>query len=103
MENQEYLLNDEEMRRFIIDGYIKVQPDFPASFHETIFQQVEDMFENQGNLGNNLLPLIPEIQQVFSDPAVHGALTSALGRELCHALTSLLPLQSAGEYWTKFS
>ena len=79
MDNQEYLLNDEEMRRFIIDGYIKVQPDFPASFHETIFQQVEDMFESQGNLGNNLLPLIPEIQQVFSHPAVHGALTSALG------------------------
>ena len=79
MDNQEYLPNDEEMRRFIIDGYIKVQPDFPASFHETIFQQVEDMFESQGNLGNNLLPLIPEIQQVFSHPAVHGALTSALG------------------------
>ena len=71
MENQEYLLNDEEMRRFITDGYIKIQTDFPANFHETIFQQVEDMFENQGNLGNNLLPLIPEIQQVFSHPAVH--------------------------------
>ena len=55
MENQESLLNDEEMRRFIIDGYIKIQTDFPANFHETIFQQVEDMFENQGNLGNNLL------------------------------------------------
>ena len=80
MDNQEYLLNDEEMRRFIIDGYIKVQPDFPASFHETIFQQVEDMFESPGNLGNNLLPLIPEIQQVFSHPAVHGALTSTLGQ-----------------------
>ena len=79
MENQEYLFNDEEMRRFIIDGYIKIQTDFPADFHKTIFQQVEDMFENQGNLGNNLLPLIPEIQQVFSHPAVHGALTSALG------------------------
>ena len=79
MENQEYLLNDEEMRCFIIDGYIKIQTDFPASFHDTIFRQVEDMFENQGNLGNNLLPLIPEIQQVFSHPAVHGALTSSLG------------------------
>ena len=79
MNTQEILLNDEEMRRFIIDGYIKIQTDFPASFHQTIFQQVEDMFKNQGNLGNNLLPLVPEIQQVFSHPAVHGALTSALG------------------------
>ena len=80
MDNQEYLLNDEEMRRFIIDGYIKIQTDFPANFHQTIFQQVEDMFESQGNWGNNLLPLIPEIQQVFSHPAVHGALTSTLGQ-----------------------
>lgn len=79
MANQKNLLNDEEMRRFIIDGYIKIQTDFPANFHQTIFQQVEDMFENQGNLGNNLLPLVPEIQQVFSHPAVHGALTSTLG------------------------
>ena len=79
MANQKNLLNDEEMRRFIIDGYIKIQTDFPANFHQSIFQQVEDMFENQGNLGNNLLPLVPEIQQVFSHPAVHGALTSALG------------------------
>ncbi len=79
MNTQESLLNDEEMRRFIIDGYIKIQTDFSPDFHATIFQQVEDMFENQGNLGNNLLPLVPEIQQVFSHPAVHGALTSALG------------------------
>ena len=79
MDTQENLLNDEEMRRFIIDGYVKIQTDFSPDFHATIFQQVEDMFENQGNLGNNLLPLIPEIQQVFSHPAVHGALTSTLG------------------------
>ena len=79
MDNQKNLLNDEEMRRFIIDGYIKIQTDFSRDFHQTIFQQVEDMFGNQGNLGNNLLPLIPEIQQVFSHPAVHGALISTLG------------------------
>ena len=106
MENQEYLLNDKEMRRFIIDGYIKVQPDFPASFHETIFQQVEDMFESQGNLGNNLLPLIPEIQQVFSDPAVHGALTSALGENYVmhsHRYCHFNPPGSTGQNFHKDS
>ena len=106
MENQEYLLNDKEMRRFIIDGYIKVQPDFPASFHETIFQQVEDMFENQGNLGNNLLPLIPEIQQVFSDPAVHGALTSTLGENYVmhsHRYCHFNPPGSTGQNFHKDS
>ena len=106
MENQKYLLNDAEMRRFIIDGYIKIQTDFPANFHETIFQQVEDMFENQGNLGNNLLPLIPEIQQVFSHPAVHGALTSALGENYVmhsHRYCHFNPPGSTGQNFHKDS
>ena len=106
MENQEYLLNDEEIRRFIIDGYIKIQADFPANFHQTIFQQIEDMFENQGNLGNNLLPLIPEIQQVFSHPAVHGALTSALGENYVmhsHRYCHLNPPGSTGQNFHKDS
>ena len=106
MDNQEYLLNDEEMRRFIIDGYIKIQTDFPTNFHETVFQQIEDMFENQGNLGNNLLPLIPEIQQVFSHPAVHGALTSALGENYVmhsHRYCHFNPPGSTGQNFHKDS
>ena len=106
MENREYLLNDEEMRRFIIDGYIKIQTNFPTNFHETIFQQIEDMFENQGNLGNNLLPLIPEIQQVFSHPAVHGALTSALGENYVmhsHRYCHFNPPGSSGQNFHKDS
>lgn len=106
MENQEYLLNDEEMRRFIIDGYIKIQTDFPTNFHKTIFQQVEDMFENQGNLGNNLLPLIPEIQQIFSHPAVHGALTSTLGENYVmhsHRYCHFNPPGSTGQNFHKDS
>ena len=106
MENQKDLLNDEEMRRFIIDGYIKIQTDFPANFHQTIFQQVEDMFENQGNLGNNLLPLIPEIQMVFSQPAVHGALTSALGENYVmhsHRYCHFNPPGSTGQNFHKDS
>lgn len=106
MANQKNLLSDEEMRRFIIDGYIKIQTDFPTNFHQTIFQQVEDMFENQGNLGNNLLPLIPEIQQVFSHPAVHGALTSALGENYVmhsHRYCHFNPSGSTGQNFHKDS
>ncbi len=106
MENQEYLLNDEEMRSFIIDGYIKVQTNFSTNFHKTIFQQVEDMFESQGNLGNNLLPLIPEIQQVFSHPAIHGALTSTLGQNYVmhsHRYCHFNPPGSTGQNFHKDS
>ena len=74
-------LTDEEMRDFIINGYVKVQPDFPPSFHENICQQLDTMFEETGNLGNNLLPAIPEIQEVFDHPVVHGAMQGVLGSD----------------------
>ena len=72
-------LTDQEMRDFIIDGYVKVNTDFPPSFHEKIRQQLDTMFEDTGNLGNNVLPLIPEIQEVFDHPRVHGAMQGVLG------------------------
>ncbi len=76
---QSIQLTDEQMRDFIINGYIKVKTDFPPSFHEQIYQQVDAMFEQTGNWGNNVLPLIPEIQQVFDHPVVHGAMQGVLG------------------------
>ena len=72
-------LSDEQMRDFIINGYIKVKTDFPPDFHEHVFQQLESMFERTGNWGNNVLPLIPEIQHVFEHPVVHGAMQGLLG------------------------
>ena len=74
-------LTDEEMRDFIINGYVKVKTDFPPSFHENICQQLDTMFEETGNLGNNLLPAIPEIQEVFDHPVVHGAMQGVLGAD----------------------
>lgn len=67
------------MRDFIVNGYVKVKTDFPMSFHENIFQRLEEMFERTGNLGNNVLPLIPEIQDVFDHPVVDGGMQSVLG------------------------
>ncbi|MCY3741658.1 MAG: HEAT repeat domain-containing protein [Candidatus Poribacteria bacterium] len=74
-------LTDEQMRDFIINGYVKVKTDFPSSFHENIRQQLDTMFEETGNLGNNLLPAIPEIQEVFDHPVVHGAMQGVLGSD----------------------
>ncbi|MDE0399255.1 MAG: HEAT repeat domain-containing protein [Candidatus Poribacteria bacterium] len=74
-------LTDEEMRDFIINGYVKVKTDFPPSFHENVCQQLDTMFEETGNLGNNLLPAIPEIQEVFDHPVVHGAMQGVLGAD----------------------
>ena len=72
-------LTDEEMRDFIVNGYVKIKTDFPPSFHDNIRQQLDTMFEGTGNLGNNVLPLIPEIQEIFDHPTVHGAMQGVLG------------------------
>ena len=74
-------LTDEEMRDFVVNGYVKVKTDFPPSFHENIYEQLNVMFEQTGNLGNNVLPVIPEIQAVFDHPVVHGAMQGVLGSD----------------------
>ena len=79
MVGEEKLLNDQEMRDFIQNGYVTLKTDLPASFHNNVYQKVEEMFEDHGNLGNNILPLVPDMQKVFDHPVVHGAMTSILG------------------------
>jgi hypothetical protein len=74
-----HLLQDEDIHRFITDGYMAVQAGLPAAFHEAVCRKIDTVLEEEGNPGNNILPRIPEIQQVFDQPAVQGAMTSLLG------------------------
>ena len=81
MVDKTYLLTDDQMRHFIINGYVIVNTDLPANFHDFIYDRTEIVFEKEGNPGNNLLPRIPEIQAVFDDKWVIGGLTSVLGED----------------------
>ena len=63
------LLTDGQVQRFIADGYLTVHADYPPSFHEGIRRQLDSVLEKEGNPGNNILPRIPEIGQVFRHPA----------------------------------
>ena len=81
MVDKKYLLTDDQMRHFIVNGYVIVNTDLPASFHDFIYEQTEIVFEKEGNPGNNLLPRIPEIEGVFDDKRVIGGLTSVLGED----------------------
>ena len=81
MIDKAYLLNDKQMRDFIVNGYVIVKTDLPRSFHDEIYKTTNTVFEREGNPGNNLLPRIPEIQHVLDDPTVRGALTSLLGAD----------------------
>ena len=102
--DKEFLLDDAQMQRFIVDGYIAVRADYPQSFHQNVYQQLETVFEDEGNIGNNILPRIPQIQQVFDHPALRGALASLLGPGYImnpHRHGHLNPPGSTGQQWHK--
>jgi HEAT repeat protein len=76
---ESHKLTDAQMREFIVNGHLTIKTDLPRSFHETIYRKTQELTAKEGNLGNNILPRVPELQAVFEDPAVRGAFTSILG------------------------
>ena len=72
-------LTDDQMRTFIRDGYITVRPNLPREYHDEMFAKVDEVFQTEGNPGNNLLPRIPELQLLYDDPVTRGALAGIMG------------------------
>jgi hypothetical protein len=80
------LLTDEQMRKFITEGFLILKTDFSKGFHEKLNDQLLNVYEEEGNPGNNLLPRVTELQRVFEHPVITGALTSVLGPDyMLHA------------------
>lgn len=79
MIDPKYLLTDEQMRDYITRGYLVLKTGLPKSAHDRIYQRTTEVFDSEGNPGNNILPRVPELNQVFADPTLRGALTSVLG------------------------
>jgi hypothetical protein len=73
------LLTDEQLRQFIVQGYVKLRVDLPREVHETIYRKVDELTLNRGHVGNNVYPGVPELREVYEHPAVRGALASVLG------------------------
>lgn len=98
------LLSDAQMQHFLREGYLLVQAEFPVPLHQEICQRIETVFEKERNPGNNILPRVPQIQQVYDHPAVQGALVSILGPEYLmnpHRHCHLNPPGSKGQHWHK--
>ena len=73
------LLGAEQVRQFIADGYLVLQPSLPANLHRAICGRLATAIPGSDNPGNNILPLVPEMRHVLEAPEVHGALLSLLG------------------------
>jgi hypothetical protein len=67
------------MGQYIRDGYVTLETGLPRKFHEELFRKTGEVFEKEGNPGNNLVPRLPDVGRVVGDPAVTGALASILG------------------------
>ena len=72
-------LNDALMGQYIRDGYVTVETGLPREFHAELFRKTDEVFEKEGNPGNNLVPRLPDVGRVLDDPAVTGALAGILG------------------------
>jgi HEAT repeat protein len=80
------LLTDDQMRKFIAEGFLILNTDFSDEFHGKLLEQLNHVYAEEGNPGNNLLPRIREVQMVFDHPVITGALTSVLGPDyMLHA------------------
>ncbi len=106
MVDRSYLFDDDAMRDFIVNGYHVINVDKPVALHDDIYEKTKAIIDEDGNPGNNLLPRVPEIQQVYDDPSVQGALTSLLGPDYvmhAHRHPHVNPPNSRGGAWHKDS
>ena len=107
MRGEEHLLSDEQVRAFIVDGYVQVQTDLNESVHRTIFEKTDRILRSGAggrdgggaNPQNNILPVVGELARVLEAPEVVGALTSLLGHGYvmlphrhCHLNAPVAPL-----------
>ena len=72
-------LTDTDLARFVNEGHLVVRTTLPREFHNRLYAKIDEVFEKEGNPGNNILPRVPEIAQVYDDVAVRAALGRLLG------------------------
>ena len=94
-------LSDEEMRRYLTEGYLVLKSGLPQDVHDHIRDRCEEIFSTTGNPSNEILEMNPVLRLVFADPVVKGALISILGdgyfmhpHRHCHQNRSGTPAQA---------
>jgi hypothetical protein len=104
--DQPLLLTDAQVQHFLQHGYLTLRTQLPAEFHQEIYRRTEEVFAKEGNPGNNVLPRIPQLHQVFADPVLDGALASLLGPSYImhsHRHCHINPAHGKGGGWHKDS
>ncbi len=71
-----YLLNDDQVADFIINGYHIVESPLSTEFHDGIYSKLNSL---PSNPGDEINIAVPELDQVYEHLSVIGALRSLLG------------------------
>ena len=86
MEAGPILLGDEQVRRYVADGFLAFDTGLDEGFHDAVVAELRiGMNEGSPLLGDNLLPRIPMLGDMLDSPAVKGAMTSLLGEHYAWA------------------
>ena len=84
------LLDDDQMSRFLADGYLVLRPrELDAGFHGEMFRAASDLYDEGRRaggdtvhlqyFGDNVVARLPRVLDMLECPTVAGALTSILG------------------------
>lgn len=73
------LLDDEAVRAFVTNGFVRLTPDVPAGVHRDIDGLLRFACEEETWYGNNILARVPKMHEVLDCPVVRGAVTSLAG------------------------
>ena len=86
MAHHPHLLGDEQVRRYVADGFLAFDTGLDPAFHDAVAAEVHvGMNEGSPLLGDNLLPRIPMLADLLDSPTVSGAMTSLLGENYAWA------------------
>ncbi len=73
-------LADEQVRRYVADGFVVLDSGLDAGFHAAVADELRYCMKHERPLpGDNLLPRIPALGELLAAPPVHGAVASVLG------------------------
>jgi len=79
------LLTDKQVQDFIVEGYLELPPSevegsgSGEGFHQKVLLAALKLGDRAERHGNNILPALPELAEVFETPRCRGALASLLG------------------------
>lgn len=74
----DYLLTDDEMADFIIDGYKILDAGVEESLNASIMERLNEL---ETNPGDGVIELVPGLKDIYDSPRVRGALASLLGTD----------------------